>query len=79
MFQIKDPSLKKDPNEDGSYLLNIDNKEYKVSKFYDDDEVHRGEWSIFERAPATEYTEEGWDWMDTVTSRGICCGENKRD
>jgi len=64
------PKLKKDPNEDGSYLLNIDNKEYKVSKFYDDDEVHRGEWSIFERAPATEYTEEGWDWMDTVTSRG---------
>ena len=62
--------LKKDPSGDGSYLLNLNNKEYKISKFLDDDDIHRGEWSIFERAPATEYTEEGWDWMDTVTSRG---------
>ena len=64
------PKLKKDPNEDGAYLLNLNGKEYKISKFYDEDDVHRGEWSIFERAPATEYTDEGWDWMDTVTTRG---------
>ncbi len=62
--------LKKDPNEEGAYLLNLNNKEYKISKFLDDDMVHRGEWSIFEKSPATDLRDEGWEWMDTVSSRG---------
>jgi hypothetical protein len=61
--------LKKDPKEPGSYLLNYNNKEYKISQFLDEEDVHRGEWSIFERSPATEFSDEGWEWMDTVYSR----------
>ena len=55
--------IKKHPTEDGTYLLDYKGKEYKISKFYNDNLRHTGEWSIFVKDNGE------WEWEDTVYSR----------
>ena len=61
--ELTEGKIKKHPSEPGAYLLNYNNKEYKVSKFYNDNLRHAGEWSIHVKDNGE------WEWEDTVTGR----------
>ena len=61
--ELTEGKIKKHPSEPGAYLLNYNDKEYKVSKFYNDNLRHTGEWSIHVKDNGE------WEWEDTVTGR----------
>ena len=58
----------KHPTEVGTYLLDYNGKQFKISKFLDDNDIHRGEWSIFIKS-SSKFTGDEWEWMDTVYGR----------
>jgi len=60
VFQVE-TKVKRNLDEPGSYLLTFNNKEYKISKFYDPESLrHKGEWTIHVKDKGE------WEWEDTV-------------
>ena len=65
---VKEGATKKHPKEPGAYLMTHNGLEYKIARHLDDDEIHRGEWSIFVKSPSA-FSGDEWEWVDTVTAR----------
>ena len=70
---VKNPTvvenkITKHPTEVSTYLLDYNGKQFKISKFLDDNDIHRGEWSIFIKS-SSKFTGDEWEWMDTVYGR----------
>ena len=61
--KLTEGKIRKHPEEDGAYLLDYNGKEYKVSKFLNNNLRHTGEWSIYIK------DKDDWEWEDTVTGR----------
>lgn len=54
---------KKHPQFEDTYVVNEFGKTFHVSKFYDDDLQHTGEWTIFEDIKGD------FEWIDTVYTK----------